>query len=135
MMIFKTTLAVAVLSLTMVSCGEPEVNAQTGEPVDVTVQKLNEVANDMDDNTIVLDVRTPGEVAEGTIDGAGTIDYNGNEFEAKVAQLDKTKTYYVYCRSGGRSSNAVEYMQEQGFTNVHNVLGGYNAYTSEGFAK
>ena len=134
-MIFKTTLAAAVLSLTMVSCGEPKVNAQTGEAVDVTVQKLNEVANDMNDNTLVLDVRTPGEVAEGTIDGAGTIDYNGNDFEAKISQLDKTKTYYVYCKSGGRSSSAVDYMQEQGFTNVHNVLGGFSGYKDAGFAK
>ena len=131
--ILKSIVVVAI-TISFVACGEAQTTAE-GLPVDVTVQQLNEVVNNTPENTIIIDVRTPGEVAEGTVDGAAVIDYNGDEFEAKIFQLDKTATYYVYCKSGGRSSSAEDYMQEQGFTSVHNVLGGYSSYESEGFTK
>jgi rhodanese-related sulfurtransferase len=76
-------------------------------------------------NTIVIDVRTPGEVAEGYIDGATKfIDVNGANFEAEMAKLDKSAEYIIYCRSGGRSMNAANYMVQNGFKNVHNLQGG-----------
>ena len=118
---------IAFTALTMLSC------AQSNPEVDVTTEKLHEVVENTPDNTIIIDVRTPGEVAEGTVDGAAVIDYNGDQFESKVAQLDKDKTYYVYCKSGGRSARAVSYMQEQGFKNVYNVVGGYDAYKAAGY--
>lgn len=120
---------VAFAALTMLSC------AQSNPEVDVTIDELHKIAENTPENTIIIDVRTPGEVAEGTVDGAAVIDYNGDEFESKIAQLDKDKTYYVYCKSGGRSSRAVSYMQEQGFKNVHNVLGGFSAYKGAGYAE
>lgn len=133
-MSIKHKFAVLALSITMFACGEAQQTAE-GLPVDVTVEQLNEVATNTPENTIIIDVRTPGEVAEGTIKGAATIDYHGDDFETKVAQLDKDKTYYVYCKAGGRSSSAVDYMLENGFKNVHNVLGGYDDYKDAGFAK
>lgn len=130
---FRRIFMLAITSVILFSCGNG-VN-EKGESIDVSVQKLNEVSVDDDVNTIVIDVRTPEEVAEGTINGAATIDYHGDDFDAKIAQLDKTKTYYVYCKAGGRSSSAVGYMQDQGFENVHNVLGGYDDYKDAGFAE
>jgi len=38
--------------------------------------------------------------------------------------LDKTKKYYVYCRSGGRSGQACNIMQQMGFGNTYNLIGG-----------
>lgn len=76
-------------------------------------------------NAIVIDVRTPGEVAEGYIDGAAKfIDVNGANFESEMAKLDKSAEYIIYCRSGGRSMNAANYMVQNGFKNVHNLQGG-----------
>jgi rhodanese-related sulfurtransferase len=73
----------------------------------------------------VIDVRTPGEVAEGYIDGADLfIDVNGNSFQSEIAKLDKSANYIVYCRSGARSMNAANYMIQQGFTNIYNLDGG-----------
>jgi len=50
-------------------------------------------------------------------------------FPAKVMDLDKTKSYYVYCRSGGRSASACQFMDKQGLT-VYNLLGGIQAWNS-----
>lgn len=81
------------------------------------------------DSIILIDVRTPGEIAEGVIPGADAfIDYNSADFETKIAQLDKNKAYVVYCRSGGRSGNAANYMIANGFSKVYNLTGGVNSF-------
>lgn len=77
---------------------------------------------------IILDVRTAGEVAEGFIEGAINLDFNGGNFEAEVEKLDKSKTYFVYCLAGGRSSSAANYMRSNGFKNVFDLKGGINAW-------
>ncbi|MDN4166684.1 rhodanese-like domain-containing protein [Cytophagales bacterium LB-30] len=77
------------------------------------------------ENTIILDVRTPQEVAEGRIAGASLfIDINDSQFAEKMQALDKSKTYLVYCRSGARSSKASSWMAENGFSQVYNLKGG-----------
>ena len=58
----------------------------------------------------IIDVRTPAEFNEGHIPGAVNIDIDGKEFEAKVAQLDKSRPVAVYCRGGRRSKEAATYM-------------------------
>jgi len=82
-------------------------------------QKINET-----NNAFVLDVRTPEEFAEGYIANAQNINYNGSNFEAEIAKLDKSKTYFVYCLSGKRSASAASYMRTNGFKNVINLEGG-----------
>ena len=74
---------------------------------------------------VVLDVRTPEETVEGMIEGAVTIDYEDDSFEAEVAKLDKQKTYLVYCRSGIRGGKACKLMAKKGFKNLYNLQGGY----------
>ena len=77
------------------------------------------------DNAKVIDVRTPGEVAEVYISGTDYFfNVNGAEFQQQIASLDKNATYIVYCRSGKRSSSAINYMESQGFTNLHELSGG-----------
>lgn len=73
---------------------------------------------------IIVDVRTPGEYAEGHIANAHNIDYNGADFDAQIAALDKSKEYMVYCLSGGRSSSAANKMRNAGFTKVYELQGG-----------
>lgn len=81
---------------------------------------------------ILIDVRTPGEFSEAHIDGATMIDINGADFEAGIAALDKSKSYVVICRSGGRSARASQYMIDHGFQKVTNVEGGMNAWLASG---
>ncbi|PIB32538.1 rhodanese [Gaetbulibacter sp. 5U11] len=83
-----------------------------------------------DDNAIILDVRTDEEVAEGKIPNAIHIDiYKGQGFIYAVEELDKSKNFYVYCRSGGRSAQACAIMNQLGFDTTYNLLGGFSEWT------
>ena len=76
---------------------------------------------------VLLDVRTPEEEREGLIDNSLRLNIMEPSFPAKVMDLDKLKTYYVYCRSGGRSASACQFMEKQGFDAI-NVSGGILAW-------
>ena len=85
-----------------------------------------------DNNSLVLDVRTEDEAAEGIIPNAKIIDiYKGQGFIDEVEKLDKTKNYYVYCRSGGRSAQACSVMNQLGFENAFNLVGGFTEWRGE----
>lgn len=85
-----------------------------------------------DNNSVVLDVRTQEEVDEGIIPNALHIDiYKGQGFIYELEELDKTKNYYVYCRSGGRSGQACAIMAQLGFNNAYNLVGGFNEWQGE----
>ncbi len=84
------------------------------------VAKLN-----ADDNASILDVRTPAEFHNGYIPNASNIDiYLGQQFLAELDKLDKSKNYYVYCRSGHRSRQACALMNKLGIANAYNLEGG-----------
>tara|TARA_R110002167_G_scaffold59804_8_gene169387 strand:- start:802 stop:1113 length:312 start_codon:yes stop_codon:yes gene_type:complete len=85
-----------------------------------------------DDNAFILDVRTEDEVSEGYIPDATNIDiYLGQEFLAEIEKLDKTKNYYVYCRSGNRSGQACAIMNSLGFEHAYNLEGGFMNWEGE----
>jgi thioredoxin len=78
----------------------------------------------------ILDVRTSDEYANGHIEGAVLADISSNLFQEAAGKLDKSKTVYVYCLSGGRSSAAATQLQEMGFTSIVNLSGGMLAWQS-----
>lgn len=83
-------------------------------------------------NAIVLDVRTEEEVADGFIPNAINLDIRqGQEFIDQLEALDKDKTYFVYCRSGARSGQACAIMNELGFSQAFNLLGGFLEWEGE----
>ncbi|MCB0398196.1 MAG: rhodanese-like domain-containing protein [Winogradskyella sp.] len=85
-----------------------------------------------DNNSVVLDVRTQEEVDEGSIPNALHIDiYKGQGFIYEVDQLDKSKSYYVYCKAGGRSAQACAIMNQLGFKNTYNLVGGFSEWQGE----
>jgi rhodanese-related sulfurtransferase len=103
--------------------GAEELQKQTAVVKHISAAQFDKVK--VETKAIVIDVRTPGEVAEGYIDGADLfIDVNGSSFQSEMAKLDKSANYIIYCRSGARSMNAANYMVENGFTNVYNLDGG-----------
>ena len=98
---------------------------------DLTQQQWQEELQ-QDENAVILDVRTEEETDEGIIPNALVIDiYQPQEFMSKVEALDKSKTFYVYCRSGGRSAQACAIMNQLGFDNTKNLLGGFSEWTGE----
>lgn len=85
-----------------------------------------------DDNAVILDVRTELEVEEGYIPEAKNIDiYKGQEFLQELDKLDKDKNYYVYCRSGARSAQACNLMDQKGFKQTYNLIGGFSQWEGE----
>ena len=79
------------------------------------------------ENAVILDVRTEEEVANGIIPEAINIDiYKGQGFIYEIEELDKPKNFYVYCAAGVRSANACGVMQQLGFENVFNLVGGFS---------
>ena len=85
-----------------------------------------------DSNIAILDVRTAKEFADGHVAGAVNIDVNQADFAQKIDQLDRSKTYIVYCRSGRRSSKAVGIMATKGFKNLYNISDGFLGWNKNG---
>jgi rhodanese-related sulfurtransferase len=73
---------------------------------------------------ILIDVRTPGEFAQGHLVNALSIDIYANDFKSRVAKLDKTKPVFVYCKAGSRSGSAVDIMEDMGFKEIYDLSGG-----------
>lgn len=82
-------------------------------------------------DAILLDVRTPGEVKQGKIKGATSIDIMHPQFLENIEQLDKDKSYLVYCRSGSRSAQACQMMAKKGFSHLYNLSGGISQWPYE----
>lgn len=72
---------------------------------------------------VLLDVRTQGEFRSGSIRGARNIDFMSPSFMSTVSTLDKSKEYFLVCRSGSRSGQACNMMAKEGFK-VFNLAGG-----------
>lgn len=89
-------------------------------------------AVEVDANTVVVDVRTPAEFAEGHLDGAINIDVSAPDFATEIADLPVAGGYVVYCRSGNRSAQAVAHMEQLGFTDVVDAGGLDQAAASTG---
>ncbi len=86
-------------------------------------------------NSLMIDVRTPEEYKSGHIKGAVNIDYNDADFQSNLNKLDKNKTIFVYCLSGGRSSSAVSVLKDLGFTKVFELNGGMMNWRASGLTE
>jgi len=94
----------------------------------------NEEPNNTYDRSIILDVRTPEEFAAGHLDGAILVDIKDPSFDTKLAALDPSVSYVVYCRSGNRSAQAVERMKAAGFSDLTDLGSLENASSETGIA-
>lgn len=84
-----------------------------------------------EDNTnILLDIRTPEEFTAGHVKDAINIDYYATDFQSKLKELNKDKTYLIYCRSGSRTETASQIMRGLGFKSVYELEGGINNWTA-----
>ncbi len=81
-----------------------------------------------DKKGIILDIRTPAEYAEGHLPHAINFDFYAVDFEQQLEILDKDQTYFIYCRTGSRSSVALDLMKRTGFKEVYDLKGGIIAW-------
>lgn len=84
------------------------------------------------DTIQLVDIRTPKEFEQGTINLAQNIDFLQDDFSDKMQTLDKNRPVYIFCKSGGRSAKAKQELDKQGFTQVYELAGGYLQWTKEG---
>lgn len=104
-------------------------NAQTDKFKSVGPEDFRAVIADT--ATVLLDVRTPEEYAEGHIGDARNIDVLSDDFEtAALASLPADKTIAVYCRSGRRSKKAATILAEHGY-DVVELETGYLGWIKE----
>ncbi len=88
--------------------------------------------HDESEESVIIDVRTDDEFSTGYIKGAVNIDfYKGNEFISEIEKLEKSKAYFIYCKSGARSGQTCELMKQKGFKKVYNLKGGILGWTGE----
>lgn len=75
---------------------------------------------------VILDVRTPQEVAAGHISSSSPISIQSTDFNIQTQLLDKSKYIYVYCNTGsGRSDSAFVRLKKEGFQHIKIIKGGY----------
>lgn len=79
-------------------------------------------------DVVLLDVRSAEEFNEGHIFNAINVDFNAANFESEIEKLDPNKTYYVYCKSGVRSTKACRILETKGFDKIVNLSDGYKNY-------
>ena len=108
----------AILLLVLSACTNGQ-NTNFGLNVNEFNNKLNQTPNAQ-----LIDVRTPGEYADGHLTNALNFDWNGAAFETQIKNLDKQKPVFVYCLSGGRSGSAAAKMRNEGFAAVYEMNGG-----------
>ena len=94
--------ALFVGALALVSaCGEDESSSSAAPAAGQEA-----AAAALEQDAVVIDVRTPEEYDAGHIEGAQLLDIQSADFADGMAELDADQTYVVYCRSGNRSAAA-----------------------------
>lgn len=113
----KQLVLIAALTLsTFVSAQEKNVNSST------------EVATS---SKLLIDVRTPEEFNEGTINDAINIDFYNENFKENISKFNRDIEIIVFCKAGGRSEEALEVFKDLGFSNVKQLEGGYDKYIED----
>ncbi len=82
--------------------------------------------NNNNKNFIIIDVRTPEEYQSGHISKARLLNFYSDSFKKKLNKLNKQKKYFIYCRSGNRSGQALRMMKKMKFKEVYELNGGIN---------
>jgi rhodanese-related sulfurtransferase len=108
-------------------------SASTSFETITTVQDLKKMLDAKNPNDVLLDVRTRAEFDAGHIQGAVNIDIENQNFSSQIQNLDKTKTYITFCRSGNRALVASEELTKISLKTVYSKQG-FTLWQGAGFA-
>ena len=145
-MIVKRTFwfVLLLLSFVLVACGGGEAETAVSEPANsaavavidaaslpdqISVEIVHQIQDQ--DDVFVIDVREQVEYDERHIPGVTLIPMS--TFEQNMDQLPKDKEIIVTCNSSNRSGQVTAFLQESGYTNVHNMEGGIQAWEAAGY--
>ncbi|NOU18912.1 MAG: rhodanese-like domain-containing protein [Bacteroidales bacterium] len=101
-------------------------DSSNGDTTSIKVKKAFKLIKMNANNSqfVILDVRKPDDFLKEHITNAINIDFKSEDFSNKIDQLDKGKTYLVYCYGGFRSKSTMQLMENKGFTKIYNMKGG-----------
>ncbi|MEW6248765.1 MAG: rhodanese-like domain-containing protein [Nitrospirota bacterium] len=97
-------------------------------PYAITAHELKERL-ERGENIFLLDVREPWEYCLARIEGAELIPLG--TLPHSLEKLDRYAEIVVYCHHGMRSTDAVDFLLQQGFKTAKNLIGGIDAWSSQ----
>ncbi len=109
--------------------GNSKPEGQMMHPDEVTVQQLKEALDNPALGIKVLDVREPNESMIAQIPGTELLPLS--QLAQRFNELDPAQSYYLHCKVGGRSMQALQFLRQQGFTSLKSVKGGITAWSNE----
>jgi thioredoxin len=115
----KNLLTLFAITFLMISCQSQSSKGVQTIDAKSYAEKLKTIQNPQ-----LIDVRTLEEYDVEHISGAVNINWNGNDFESKVATYHKSEPIFVYCKVGGRSAQAANKLSTLGFQEIYNLDGG-----------
>lgn len=111
-------------------CGVPGHDRDEGSAGDAWDITAPELAERLQGNHIrLIDVREPHELQISAISGAENFPLG--ELAAHLSELDSAQEMVLFCKSGSRSSRALELLASAGFKKMKNLKGGINAWARE----
>jgi len=120
--------------ISFIACGQKENSKSNNTGADQAIISLISPAdlNSVNKDIQLIDVRTPQEFASGHLENAVNLDYFDSDFDAQFKNLDKNKPVYLYCKSGRRSANAAEKLEDMGFEKIYDLEGGTLNWQAKG---
>ena len=76
---------------------------------------------------VLLDVREPWEFERARIDGAQLVPMR--EVPGRLGEIEQGKPVVAICHHGGRSMQVALFLEKAGYNNVHNLVGGVDAWS------
>ena len=113
----KKLIILLLMAVLLPACGQDKENNQEAVYMNITAEEAKRIM-DIEEDYIILDVRTQEEYDQGHIPGAILIPDTEIETKAEEVLTDKNQLLLVYCRSGRRSKLAAEILVELGYTNI-----------------
>ena len=134
---WKLLLPLLVLALALVACGGHAGTADVAAsdinldelPQEVDVQTVFDIQGAED--VYVLDVREQYEYDEKHIPNVTLLPMS--EIQNRLDEIPTDKEVIITCRSGNRSGQVTQFLEQNGFDNVHNMQGGIIAWEEAGF--
>jgi adenylyltransferase/sulfurtransferase len=98
-------------------------------PDEVTVQDMKQALENPKLGIKVLDVREPDEHQIAHVEGVPLLPLS--QLAQRYSELDPGQSYYIHCKGGVRSLQAVQFLRQNGFTSLKSVKGGIKAWSEE----
>jgi len=133
--IHSKILYLAFVLISFIACGQKEnvkSNGTNADQASISLISPDDLNSANKDDILLIDVRTPQEFASGHLENAVNMNYFDSDFEAQFKTLDKNKAVYLYCKSGRRSANAAEKLEDMGFVKIYDLEGGVVNWQSKG---